>query len=155
MPELNIRLATPDDAPTIVHHRWAMFVAMGQDEDTVTREVYGVNYEAWLRPKIANGDYIGWLAENERGEVVAGAGLWLHEWHPSLSAPNALAGYVLNVYTQDAYRGRGLAHKLMAVLLDKCRERGIKKVTLHASQYGHPIYESMGFKHTNEMRLDL
>ena len=42
----------------------------------------------------------------------------------------------------------------MQVALDCCRERGIAIATLHASDEGRPLYEAMGFKQTNEMRIE-
>ena len=36
-----------------------------------------------------------------------------------------------------------------------CREQGYKTVSLHASEDGRHLYEALGFKPTNEMRLGL
>jgi len=44
---------------------------------------------------------------------------------------------------------------LMQTALNWCREHEIDTVILHASSAGRPIYESMGFQPTNEMRLHL
>lgn len=150
-----IRLATLDDVDAITHLRWLLFIATGRDEDTATRSIYGVNYAGWLRKKIARGEYIGWVAQADAGEVVSMVGLWLMEWQPTLTTPDALQGFVVNVYTLEAYRRQGLARRMMGLLLDECRRRGIKKVALHASADGRPLYETLGFKRTNEMRLEL
>jgi hypothetical protein len=40
-------------------------------------------------------------------------------------------------------------------MIDWCRTQGFMNVTLHASDKGRPLYESLGFEPTNEMRLDL
>ncbi len=149
------RLATPDDAPTITQHRYKMFVAMGHDPEQTRRAVFEVGHDEWVRAKIERGEYLGIMAENEQGEVIAGAGLWLIEWIPGPNAPNGLTGYVCNVFTEEAYRGKGIARRMMEMILDECRRRKLKRVSLHASDFGRPLYESMGFKHTNEMRLEL
>jgi hypothetical protein len=39
--------------------------------------------------------------------------------------------------------------------IESCRERGLSAVLLHASDAGRPLYESMGFTPTSEMRLVL
>ena len=62
---------------------------------------------------------------------------------------------IVNVYTEPAYRRRGLARRLMIAMLDWLRQQGYGTVSLHASDYGRPLYESLGFKVTNEMRLQL
>jgi predicted GNAT family N-acyltransferase len=45
-----------------------------------------------------------------------------------------------------------LARALMAAMLEWCKRERIAKVVLHASQDGRPLYESLGFVQTNEMR---
>jgi hypothetical protein len=39
----------------------------------------------------------------------------------------------------------------MVTLLDWCKAQGIKSVTLNASEYGRPLYESLGFEQDNHM----
>jgi GNAT superfamily N-acetyltransferase len=151
--EISIRLATPEDVPTITRHRYQMFVAMGGDPEETRKSVYEVGHDAWLRPKIESGAYIGYLAENEQGEVIAGTGLWLIDWIPGPNAPGGTAGYLCNVFTEEAYRGKGIARRLVQMAIDECHKRKLKRISLHASDAGRPLYASMGFKGTNEMRL--
>jgi hypothetical protein len=40
----------------------------------------------------------------------------------------------------------------MHTLLQWAREQGFDRVVLHASDAGRSLYESLGFKSTNEMR---
>jgi hypothetical protein len=44
---------------------------------------------------------------------------------------------------------------LTKTILDWCRDQGLAAVYLHASKSGRPLYESLGFEPTNEMRLKL
>ena len=154
MAEYTVRLATPDDAETITRHRYDMFVAMGHDPEETRQAVYEVGHDEWIRPKIASGEYIGYLAENEQGEIIAGVGLWIIEWIPGPNAPGGKAGYLCNVFTEAAWRGKGIARKMVGMAVEECRARKLKRMSLHASQDGRPLYESMGFKGTNEMRLE-
>jgi GNAT superfamily N-acetyltransferase len=62
---------------------------------------------------------------------------------------------ILNVFVDEEYRRRGIARALMEQTIAWCREDGFAFVGLHASDKGRPLYESMGFKPTNEMRLSL
>jgi hypothetical protein len=43
----------------------------------------------------------------------------------------------------------------MDAALAWCRANGIRAVILHSSDAGRPLYESMGFTRTNEMRIVL
>jgi hypothetical protein len=36
-----------------------------------------------------------------------------------------------------------------------CKQEGFARVSLHASEHGRPLYESLGFEDSNEMRLNL
>jgi len=64
-------------------------------------------------------------------------------------------GNILNVYTVDKFRRRGLARELMKTVVLWCREQCVDTMILHASPSGRIVYESMGFVPTNEMRLTL
>jgi hypothetical protein len=43
----------------------------------------------------------------------------------------------------------------METALGWCRDNGIRAVILHASNEGRALYEALGFKSTNEMRLEI
>jgi GNAT superfamily N-acetyltransferase len=100
-----------------------------------------------------SGDYLAWLVCAPDGSVAAGAGLWLMDWPPHMIGQSPRRGNILNVYTADNFRRRGLARGLMDAALSWCRENHIDTVILHASPSGRSLYESMGFVPTNEMRL--
>ena len=50
------------------------------------------------------------------------------------------------VATDPGYRGRGLAGRLSAHLVDWAWQRGCKTVALDASEAGRPVYERLGFQ---------
>ena len=52
-------------------------------------------------------------------------------------------------------RRRGLARRLIRRAIDWSRRNGFSTLWLHASKAGRPIYASMGFVPTNEMKLQL
>ncbi len=43
----------------------------------------------------------------------------------------------------------------MDTALEWCRANRVQAVILHSSDEGRPLYESLGFKPTNEMRMVL
>jgi GNAT superfamily N-acetyltransferase len=143
-----VRLATVEDIPTILAQRRAMFHDMGVT-DSAALEGMEVRFGPWVRHKMEQGEFLTWLAEDGRGNVVAGAGLWLQEWPPTPSNVVGRRGYVLNVYTHPDYRRRGLARRLMLTVEEWCREHAVPVLTLHASPDGQPLYESLGFGPTN------
>ncbi len=150
----SIRLATLEDAGTIAGHRHRMFLDMGK-YDPQKLEAMITAYKPWLESKMAAGEYLGWLAMASDRAVAAGLGLWLMDWPPHVIGTGLRRGNIINVYTEAAHRRRGLARRLLNTALDWCRANGVDVVILHASKDGQQLYESAGFKPTNEMRLIL
>jgi ribosomal protein S18 acetylase RimI-like enzyme len=146
-----IRRATAADAEAIGAMRLHMFldaeVAFEVSEDIMT-----ANFIEWVRPKLQDGTYVGWLVE-EQGVAVAGAGLWVMDWPPHFLHTEPERAYLLNFYVAPAMRRQGLARTLLQLSIDEAKARGIKVVTLHASKFGKPLYLQTGFVMSNEMRL--
>ena len=153
-----VRLATAADAPILARHRVEMF----RDMDRCTGEVGEVlraTAEPMIREWLAAGTYIGFLAVPAGGtEIAGGAGIQVRPLLPRPSDDGASLvpgpeAYVLNVFVERAWRRRGVARLLMGRVLAWVEEHGIVRCTLHPSAEGRPLYESLGFKPTSEMRL--
>jgi GNAT superfamily N-acetyltransferase len=153
-PAVTIRPATTADAQTIAAHRRAMFYEMGY-RHAAALDAMVAAFLPWLRLRLASAEYLAWLALAPDGAIVAGLGLWLMDWPPHMIGPGAPRGNILNVYTEPAFRRQGIARRLMNEALDWCRANGIQAVILHASEDGKKLYEDLGFKPTNEMRIQL
>jgi GNAT superfamily N-acetyltransferase len=151
--DYSVRGATLDDIDTIIAHRRAMFQDMGVNDLEVRMQEE--RFRQWIVRHMQEGDYAGWLACTPDGQVVAGAGVWVHDWLPGPFAPDGVRAYICNVYTDPAHRGHGLAHRLVQECVKECRRRRLTIVALHASAAGRPIYEEMGFADTSELRLYL
>ncbi len=131
-----------------------MFHDMDYSDD-VALDSMAAKFRVWLLERMGSGDYLAWLAIAPDGSVAAGAALWLMDWIPHMIGQGARRGNILNVYTHESFRRRGLARELMEAILGWCRENTVDTIILHASPEGKALYESMGFKPTNEMRLHL
>jgi GNAT superfamily N-acetyltransferase len=154
MEEIRVRPATWHDLPHILHHRRAMFSEMGsKDEQALDAMLHSA--EQYLRDALPNGTYRAWMAETAAGEVVGGGGIAIVPWPGSPDFPAPRRGWILGIYTEHGFRRRGVARRIMEAILEWCRGEGFGYVSLHASQYGRPLYESMGFQQTNEMRVYL
>lgn len=149
-----IRRASTADLDTLVAHRRAMFLDMGY-RDGAALDSMSAKFRVWVREHMDSGEYLAWIIKASDGLVVAGTGLWLMDWPPHMVGKSERRGNILNVYTREEFRRRGLARKLMEVVLEWCRENRIDTVILHASPDGKGLYESMGFAATNEMRIQL
>ena len=127
-----------------------MFAAMGGQEDSVLDAV-GRASEAWTARMIEAGKYLGWIAWEDR-KAVASAGMMILDWPPHpLDPMGQNRAYLLNVYVDPEFRRRGLARELVSLCLEEARRRKIKVIALHASRQGASLYESLGFRTSNEM----
>jgi GNAT superfamily N-acetyltransferase len=152
--EIRIRTAGLADLQHLIHHRRSMFEDMGHTDPAVLSEVDRVS-EQYFRDALAGGKYRAWLAELPDGRVVAGGGIVVNDWPGHLREIQPRRVWILNMYTEPEFRRRGLARRLMDAMVAWCRAEGFGSVSLHASVEGRPLYESMGFEPTNEMRLKL
>jgi len=155
--DYTIRFATINDLETIVEQRRAMMREIRECAEEPL-ETMANAFRPWLERKLRSKEYLEWLVIADDGSVAAGAGLWLLDWPPHI-LPSGHQGsrraYLLNVYTAPEHRKRGLSRKLVGTVLEWTRDQGITAVSLHASRFGRPLYESLGFSPTNEMRLVL
>jgi len=152
-PEPKIREATAADMDTIMRHRRQMFIDMGYKDESALNAMKSTSVP-FIRACLASGSFREWFVEMG-GKVVAGGGLIVLEFPSSPRDQSTRRAWIINMYTEPEYRGRGLATSLMETMIIWCREQGFKWVSLHASDAGRSLYEALGFKPTNEMRLML
>jgi GNAT superfamily N-acetyltransferase len=157
MSSFSIRQATVSDAAVIAGHRVAMFSDMGRvPSDALAAALLSTSTTA-LAALLREGSYVGWLALDGSERVIAGAGADVKRQLPRISSDGvrvvtAPAPLIVYVYTEPAWRRRGIARALMKTLMGWAGTQGFDRVLLHASDDARPLYLSLGFLPTNEMR---
>ncbi|MCB2186815.1 MAG: GNAT family N-acetyltransferase [Deltaproteobacteria bacterium] len=156
-PAGTLRPASPGDLALLVGHHVAMFREIweqrGQALPPEREDALGQAYAAKLGAELTQGVCQAWLIEEGGQGIASGAVSWL-----SLT-PNPLdlasrVGYLHSIYTAPAHRNRQCAQRLVQRLLEECRRQGVRRVLLHASPAGRPVYEKFGFASAPEtMRL--
>jgi GNAT superfamily N-acetyltransferase len=150
---ITIRETSLADIPEILRQRCRMYEDMGTKDPDALSAMAKLSADHLSRA-MAVGSFRAWLA-CDRDRVVSGGAVIITPWlaHPyDLECRRAT---ILNVYTDPEYRLRGIAHKIMQTMIDWCKREGFARVTLHASDDGRHLYESLGFETSNEMRLKL
>jgi GNAT superfamily N-acetyltransferase len=152
-----IRPAAVSDAAVIAHHRVAMFRDMGQvPTDELASQLLSASVSA-LDALLREGSYLGYLAVGADQQVIGGAGVHVRSQLPRMSGDGTYIAtkpvpLLVNVYTEPAWRCRGVARALVGRLMRWAAEQGVDQMVLHASDSGRPLYAALGFAATNEMR---
>ena len=153
--DFTFRLATAADAELLAQMR----LEMRRERETAvcaipTAEFFRCNVE-FFRTHLASGDFISFLAF-DGDEAAACSGMSFQVHPPTYLNPSGKSGYITNMFTRPRWRHRGLAKKLVDLLVDAARAAGCKSLALNASKMGRPLYEKYGFKPVDgEMSLEL
>lgn len=148
-----IRAASVTDIPEILRQRRRMYEDMHYN-DPPALDAMVSHASGYLATAMADGSFRAWLV-SDADRAIAGGAVVISPWpaHPyDLECRRAT---ILNVYTEPEYRRRGIARKLMQIMIAWCQGKGFARVTLHASDDGRRLYESLGFEASNEMSLNL
>lgn len=128
-----------------------MFVDAGRTDNRILG-VMEEHFLPWVTDQLQSGKYLGWLALDDSGKVIGGSGLMILDWPPHpLDPTSSYRGYLLNVYVEPEHRRKHIASRLIELVLAEARRRRIRVVALHSTDAGRALYESNGFRDTNEM----
>lgn len=104
---------------------------------------WGVPTEAYLEcmdSYLANETEYGWYLSLHGEEIVGGLGVIENDFHDRKDlTPNVCA-----VYTEEEYRCKGIAGKLLNMVVEECRKKGISPVYLVTDHTG--FYERYGWE---------
>ena len=153
-PSIRIRRGTAADIPVILHHRLGMLSEMGVG-DPSTYESYASEFYGFALQAMSSGAFHSWLAETDSGEIIGGGAVLVVPWPANPKDRKQQRAFLLNVFTEPGFRRLGIARSLVQAMVGWCREQGFGSVFLHASDAGRPLYQSMGFHTTTELRLEL
>lgn len=109
----------------------------------------------YYKRHMADGTFISWIAvDNDR--IVGTSGMSIVEKPPYFGCPSGRIGLLSGMYTDKAYRRRGIARELLSRVVDEARARGCGTVQITASDMGVLLYTDFGFvKNTNFMQYKL
>ena len=142
----DIRIATKDDIEALMSSRLEMLkVVNGLPEDYVfTDQLINESRDYFL-----NGDHLTVLA-TDGDEVVGCASMSFIRIMPTFGHPTGKRAHLMNVYTRSEYRRRGIARRMVELLIDESWKAGATEISLDATELGRPLYESLGFTDSTE-----
>jgi GNAT superfamily N-acetyltransferase len=150
-----IRRATLDDLDTLVRLRVALMREMGA-VDGVGEGALGEAVRRYLVAELPTGRFLAWVAVAGAGAPIACGGLVFLQKPPSPQNHSGREAYIMNMYTEPTWRGRGLAARIFDAIVAHVRGAGVDSLRLHATEAGRPLYERAGFRASDtEMVLQL
>lgn len=97
---------------------------------------------------MADGTFVSWLAF-DGDKIIGTSGMSFVEKPPYFGCPNGKVGLLSSMYTDPAYRRKGIAKELLSRVVNEAREYGCGTVQITASDMGVKLYTDFGFTHNN------
>ena len=145
--------ATIDDLELLTETRIEVLRAANQlCDDVDMSEVKRQSCEYYTKA-LKNDTHVAYLVFDDELFVGAG-GISYFQVMPTYHNPTGRKAYIMNMYTKPEYRRKGIAFKMLDLLVADAKTRGITAISLEATDMGRPLYEKYGFiRMENEMEL--
>lgn len=109
----------------------------------------------YYRRHMADGTFISWIAADDE-KIIGTSGISIVEKPPYFSCPSGKIGLLSSMFTDKEYRRKGIAKKLLSMVINEAREQGCGTVQITASDMGVLLYSDFGFtKNNNFMQYRL
>jgi ribosomal protein S18 acetylase RimI-like enzyme len=152
---LNFIKVSFEHIDNIISLRLALLKELGEVNSSQDEFLMETSTREYLQKALSNNEFISYMAEMN-GEPVSISGMVLFKRPPYLENLQGIEAYILNMYTVPEYRGKGLAKRLLENCIEESKKSGVKRIWLHASEDGEPLYRKMGFTNKDsEMELFL
>lgn len=104
---------------------------------------------------LSDGTFISWLALDE-DRIIGTSGISIVEKPPYFGCPSGKIGLLSSMFTDKAYRRKGIAKTLLSKVVDEAKKQGCGTVQITASDMGVLLYSNFGFeKNDNFMQYKL
>jgi ribosomal protein S18 acetylase RimI-like enzyme len=145
-----IREAIPSDIAELARLRWDSRV---EGQSVHSRAEFLRECEVWLRERLASGRWI--MAVAESGQDLLSGCMFLQcvEKVPAPGATQREWGYLTNSYVEPQQRGHGIGQKLLQLLIDAARNRGLEFLIVWPSEASVAFYRRAGFHPVSEVHV--
>lgn len=152
---MEIRTASTEDIELLIRFRFAY---INDDMGPLSKEQtdkLNKQLPDYFRRHIGK-DFTAYIAE-ENGSPAAVIFYITVERPANTHFLNGKTALLMNVYTMEEFRRRGLATAILRRIISDAREQGVTCIDLSATKMGKPLYLKNGFieRGNTEMRLEL
>lgn len=111
----------------------------------------------YYKRHMADDTFVSWLAVDENnGRIVGTSGISIVEKPPYFSCPTGKIALLSSMFTDKAYRRKGIATALLEKIVTEAKIRHCGTIQITASDKGVLLYSNFGFtKNSNFMQYKL
>lgn len=150
---ITYKQASLDDIELLVKSRIIVLREANHLDDSEDMSEIEVQSYDYYRQAISSGEHIAYLVFDD-DKLIGCGGASFFRVMPTYHNPTGKKAYLMNIYTAPKYRRKGIAYKMLDLLIKASKEKGINNITLEATSMGRPMYEKYGFtKMNDEMEL--
>ena len=102
------------------------------------------NNRRYYLAELERGGHIACVAEIENSIAGCG-GVCLYDEMPSPDNPSGKCAYLMNIYTRENFRGRGVASAVCEWLIAQAEIRSAGKIYLESTDVAKSLYATIGF----------
>lgn len=148
---ITYRKLTENDLDIFIKMRINQLREEGAKEDVDLEPALKDYYQRHM----ADDTFISWLALDDN-RIIGTSGMSIVEKPPYFGCTSGKIGLLSSMFTDKAYRRKGIAKTLLSKVIDEARKQGCGTVQITASDMGVFLYADFGFlKNNNFMQYKL
>ena len=151
---IEYKIATSEDIAELM----AIRLEMLREVNFLSKDyIFSEDFYSYSRDYFLNGQHTTVLAVDEKDEkngenekTIGCATLCYIEMMPTFSHPTGRRSHLMNVYTAPDYRVQGMARRMVEMLIEEAKRRGVTEISLDATASGRPLYRKLGFRESED-----
>ena len=143
---MNYKIASTDDMELLMSSRLEMLKVVNDLEPDYeySDEIIESSIDYFK-----NGDHTTVLAL-DGNRVIGCATICYIYIMPTFDHPTGKRAHLMNVYTNKEWQRQGIAMKMVSMLIEEAKKRGVTEISLDATEEGRPLYKKLGFVDSKE-----
>ena len=137
---IQYRKLTEKDLDIFIEMRINQLREEGAKEDIDLRPALRDYYMRHMK----DGTFVSWIAE-DGGKIIGTSGMSFVEKPPYFGCPSGKMGLLSSMFTNPAYRRKGIAKELLHRVVEEAKNYGCGTVQITASDMGVKLYTAYGF----------
>lgn len=142
---IQYRKLTEKDLDIFIEMRINQLREEGAKEDIDLRPALRDYYMRHMK----DGTFVSWIAE-DGGKIIGTSGMSFVEKPPYFGCPSGKMGLLSSMFTNPAYRRKGIAKELLHRVVEEAKNYGCGTVQITASDMGVKLYTAYGFVHNGK-----